>query len=316
MILHEAKYLYKNIQRKQKIIDNNQLHKYKKTHKMSNISREDNILFNTEIYNSILNQTVSVCQSHKENSVLILVKKNKQGVKNSKDSLEKLIDRIGLAEEGKINKRDYALMTGLSTELSSMERKTTDVSGVKSISNKFINKFVKSLKGMPKFVSNQNGLKSIKDKLADGMRLKYDTNAIGKRQFIEVKHMKVEQISNHKATQSMPKLTNILSSFHQNPVNNTLYQSIKSGKSNFSPSMIKDSNLTNPLTMGNYMRKPNEKKKSYKKLLRPELLNEINNDPRKNPYEIAITKINKAKNTGNSKVSMDYNYTTRNVIYL
>jgi hypothetical protein len=336
IVLHEAKYLYKNIQRKQKIIDNIQLHEYKKKNKdggISILSHED-VVFNTEVYNSILNLTVSVCQSHKENSIM-MKQKGKLERNDSKDSLENLISRIGWAEEGKAKHRAPMLGTGIS-DVSSMERKTIEVSGTNKglkIEGGLVSKTrigSKDMKVRPKIVS-ELGLKSIKDKLTEGIYRKHDgmSTLYGKSsKFIKndggVASSQVFN-GNHKATQSMPKLTNnLFSILHQNnTANNTIYQSIKKNSSkntNFSPTMVRDLNLTGAVvaSKGNFLRTSNEKKKSYKKLLRPELLSDIgvNEVLKKTPYEIPITKVQSTKAAryleGDSKHSRDYNF-TRNV---
>lgn len=80
IILPEAKYMYKNIQRKQKMIDGQQ-----RTYNEEKLPKETDKIFNTEIYNSIMNQT--------ENLPLI--------EENSNMSLELLIDTINKNDKEK-----------------------------------------------------------------------------------------------------------------------------------------------------------------------------------------------------------------------
>jgi hypothetical protein len=192
------------------MIDNIQLYEYNKNNNENNsmISNEDNI-FNTEVYNSILNQTVSVCQSHKENSILLKANKlgqqqhakitnvninvNAKKKDDSRDSLEKLINRIGLAEESKSKNNKKFLVYSESGTLASnsgeaninQERKTIEVStvnkGIKidGISNKFENnifhnKFSKDTKGRPKITSDLGNMRAIREKLAESLKNKYD----------------------------------------------------------------------------------------------------------------------------------------------
>ena len=63
-VLPEAKYIYKNIQRKQKMIDNLQK---KNSNKQPKIERNEDKIFLTDIYNSIMNLTVS-SQKNDENN--------------------------------------------------------------------------------------------------------------------------------------------------------------------------------------------------------------------------------------------------------
>jgi hypothetical protein len=350
IVLHESKYLYKNIQKKQKMIDNIQLYEYNKNHKENiSIITNDGFIFNTEVYNSILNQTVSVCQSHKDNSLLL---KAKKGKKDSKDSLEKLIDNIGFAEENESKRNllfsEYKTIT--SNQEDANERRTIEVSTSKTIkigiSNKFENnifqnKFSSGVKRGPK-ISSDFGMKAIKEKLAESLKNKFDINSTTyatnkskskdqkrKMSKVEVKTgntgpIPVTSNATHKPTQSMPKLTNnifyIINPQPQLNAQITIYQNINNtGKtSNFSPPMTKDFNLTNNLARSS-LRTSTEKKKSYKKLLRPELLGSINETAKKNPYDIKITKVqnNTTKrifDVGDTKHSRDHNnLTTRNV---
>ena len=84
IILPESKYMYKNIQRKQKMIDNLQ----KLSNSKMDYNKNDNKIFNTEIYNSIMNQT-----RMSENKSLL----NKM-LENSVQSIEFLIETICKAE--------------------------------------------------------------------------------------------------------------------------------------------------------------------------------------------------------------------------
>lgn len=104
IMLSEAKYIYKNIQKKQKMIDNH--HKYE-NEKKKKVLDEDNV-FNTDIYESIMNQTETQ-SNNKENSLngpwnvtynpQIGEKVHVFQLENSYSSIERLIDNIGEAEK-------------------------------------------------------------------------------------------------------------------------------------------------------------------------------------------------------------------------
>lgn len=109
-VLTEAKYIYKNIQRKQKMIDNLQK-KNKLKQEQQEKSNEDKI-FLTDVYNSIMNLTVSTMRheepqlpiNHPANLPLkdkITRKELNLSIKieETDESLEGLIQNIGKAEE-------------------------------------------------------------------------------------------------------------------------------------------------------------------------------------------------------------------------
>jgi hypothetical protein len=343
------------------MIDNIQLYEYNKNNKdnVSIITNDGNI-FNTEIYNSILNQTVSVCQSHKENSQLLRAGINNKGKRDSKDSLEKLIDNIGFAEAGKKTIR-YSESGTITSTPGEQERRTIEMSTSKAmkidgISSKFENSIfqnkVSGMKTRPK-INSDFGMKAIKEKLAESLKGRCDINSTishyasggvnkskSKEQKRRVSKVAEEKVINavpvtpktgqplhatHKPTQSMPKLTNnifyIINPQPQLNAQITIYQNINNtGKtSNFSPPMTKDFNMTGVVSRAS-IRTSTEKKKSYKKLLRPELLSSINDASKKNPYDIKITKVQNSSskkyfNNGDTKHSREHNnLTTRNVI--
>jgi hypothetical protein len=113
IILPESKYMYKNIQRKQKMIDNLQ----KLQSGKDNNANENDKIFNTEIYNSIMNQTtqyedVNMRQQpifkNLSNQTLNISPSKKD---DSVGSLEILIDSIGKAEKNNKNLLDENLNT-------------------------------------------------------------------------------------------------------------------------------------------------------------------------------------------------------------
>jgi hypothetical protein len=289
IILHEAKYIYKNIQRKQKMIDNMQL--YEINRNKDSIVDEDNVL-NTEIYNSILNQT-SMC---KDNSLLM-----KQAKYESccNDSVDKLIDRIAHAESGTLTERRKDGMYSNNGTIDSVNSKTIEFAKDSVRGNLILKNDIKSR------MANINSLKAIKDKLANNSKNKYD--------FLKRKDSSKsrETISKplHKSTLSIPKLNNIFYIINQNPQINThitIYQNINN-KTGLSPATGKD-------LIHKKSTSKNDKKKDYKKLLRPELFNQKEELKKRN--EISASKVSK-------KIKLNYaddksikgNITTRNVIF-
>jgi hypothetical protein len=111
IILPESKYMYKNIQRKQKIIDNLQ----KLNSDTNNLDDDNQQIFNTEIYNSLMNLTYTVNQSR---SIIL----NKE---NSLVSIEGLIHSIGKAEEVK---PDLNVLTATSIEKKRFSKVNTGLS--------------------------------------------------------------------------------------------------------------------------------------------------------------------------------------------
>ena len=118
IILREAKYIYKNIQRKQKMIDdqqkrdlenknenkgNNNIIDKLKTFNKKDTNIENEKIFNTKVYESIMNQTDSVIISARDSVASINHNKNNNidllKLENSVYSIEKLIVTIGDAEK-------------------------------------------------------------------------------------------------------------------------------------------------------------------------------------------------------------------------
>jgi hypothetical protein len=95
IILPESKYMYKNIQRKQKMIDNLQNLNAGNGDDPQNSNNLTNNIFNTEIYNSLMNLTYTINNESKRS---ILLKEN------SFVSIEGLINSIGKAEKEEIVK--------------------------------------------------------------------------------------------------------------------------------------------------------------------------------------------------------------------
>jgi hypothetical protein len=246
IILHEAKYLYKNIQKKQKMIDNIQMYEYNKQHKDKSLSNDN--IFNTEIYNSILNQTVSVYQCNKENSELLksFKRDNVDNITHD-DSLEKLLGRICIAEEGKSKNNKYLMLCESATVTSDYkadpQHKTIDISSFVSkngtkldaIASKFENNLFPSNQKVitevlpvstsqnllrSKVSSDVNVIKGMRDRL-DNMKVsttsksKFGGNTSSKKieQKTAVNYQNSSSTVNppttatHKTTLSMPKLT-------------------------------------------------------------------------------------------------------------
>ena len=101
-VLPEAKYIYKNIQRKQKMIDNLQ---NKNGKQVVNKIIEDKI-FLTDIYNSIMNLSVSTMKND-DNQIVPKDLNLSIKIEDSNQSLEGLIDKIGKAEESSSNPVKY-----------------------------------------------------------------------------------------------------------------------------------------------------------------------------------------------------------------
>jgi hypothetical protein len=99
IILPEAKYIYKNIQKKQKMIDNQQRH----DEKDRKDKLDDDNIFNTDVYNSIMNQTETTFRH--DNSVSLMLKLDHSVTSKKADQsifiLEKLIDAIEGSEKAK-----------------------------------------------------------------------------------------------------------------------------------------------------------------------------------------------------------------------
>ena len=108
VILSESRYMYKNIQRKQKMID--------KLQQMNNIelnesNLQDEPVFNTQIHESIMNITNTTKNDHDSSKISLQMKKqekfnihdllNNHLVDNSICEIENLIDKIKLTSEDK-----------------------------------------------------------------------------------------------------------------------------------------------------------------------------------------------------------------------
>lgn len=187
IILSEAKYIYKNIQKKQRIIDNQQLNEIRqkdlKDHSLSN-------LFDTRIYKSILNQSDCSMESNKSKSSLQIFRENKDlrnfcledfhNEINQMNDLIEHIDRIELTIIDK-NKNICSLKNEINQFRQSDESfysknlKVVKDSEIAS-SNKLINNFVvtskavtytnkHSIKSHPKDPDKNHNLSNIKSKI-------------------------------------------------------------------------------------------------------------------------------------------------------
>jgi hypothetical protein len=119
IILTESKYMYKNIQRKQKMIDN--IQKLQSDRDGNGYDKDNNKIFNTEIYNSIMNQTTQYedLKPLKNQSIGASSKG-----KDSVESIEMLIDSIGKAEKVNKNFLDENFNTIASNISEGVTRKT------------------------------------------------------------------------------------------------------------------------------------------------------------------------------------------------
>jgi hypothetical protein len=165
IILPEAKYLYKNIQRKQKMIDNQQR---LQNQEEENKNQTNQRIFDTEVYDSIMNQTntktnVDECNvttssfliyrdmkvgndiSYSVKESTVINKDKDKDKETSYNSLEFLIDSIGKAE------KNFVTITSTGS--------TTDKkSSLQSLLNS------KSLKPQPSPTINNNLLTKVKEK--------------------------------------------------------------------------------------------------------------------------------------------------------
>lgn len=160
IILSEAKYIYKNIQRKQRMIDNQQIIEMKakkKTNKKKNINDEEELsgdVFNTQIVDSIMNLSCSRFILNETQEFLIQEFKslgnngfavgNKRKV--SVDSINNLIEVIEgkrTIEPGSFNKNNLNSNTKSSSVSKVFDRKMfKDKTGhIKLVNNKFNSAF-------------------------------------------------------------------------------------------------------------------------------------------------------------------------------
>ena len=178
VILPESKYIYKNIQRKQRVIDNQQeLEEEQEKIKNGLIKDEkDDTVFTTQAYDSILNQTnTSLARKifgannidiKEENDLSIdkLIKKIDKAEKTSKYFLEKKVFNINLKKNDKnrIIKKDKILLDNLSINSSQRFKgrnyKRYINMDYNSCSNNNINKnnYTVNTKGIRNFIFNLN----------------------------------------------------------------------------------------------------------------------------------------------------------------
>jgi hypothetical protein len=298
------------------MIDKMQLYEYNRTKPKLN---NDKTVFDTEVYNSILNQTASM---YKENSKLLKKKSNQisfDNTHNSNESLEKLINRITQAETGITieTKKKFFLFksgnntTGVSINHDEHERRTIEVStnikGLEGLTKRIHIKNKSDAKIGTK-ITDLTNMKSIREKLAENLKNKYKEKSKSKS-----KPDSATQ-NGHKSTLSMPKLTNnIFYIINQNPQLNTqitIYQNVDNNKP-LSPSVKKEI-YNNTFAGKKTTTFVPKNKKDYKKLLRPDIF-----EVKKSPFEVKITKVqnkNKLNFAEENKQSKDQS-TTRNVIY-
>jgi hypothetical protein len=257
------------------MIDNMQVIGINKNSK--NINEDHNVL-NTEIYNSILNQTASM---YKDKSILL--KKNAENVSIIKDSIDNLIDYITHAENDSKKKNKIY--------------NTKTINSVKTI------KLKNSARGIVKSefkhkIADVNSLKAIKEKLVSSIKGKYNVDLIKKKDSLKNKEISSKPF--HKSTLSMPKLTNnifyIINQNQQVNTHITIYQNEK--KISSSPG-LKNNKVAS------------EVDKNYKKLSK---LDNLNSNPDLKRSETKFTKtVPKTKLYFADDKSSKGNMTARNV---
>jgi hypothetical protein len=230
IILPESKYMYKNIQRKQKIIDNLQ----KFNNELNRDQHDDtNQIFNTEIYNSLMNLT---CTINEGKSIIL----NKE---NSLISIEGLINSIGKAEKtNDIKPEDVKVLQQVLTVQSMRDEKrkkenfnkvnpairptTSLYNNIKSFNKKSIvtsvprkpkaipDYTIKNNMSKPVHATNLNILTSISNATMNTLAVKPTSKdrinaklTTSRGKFNNTTSQKQTFIS-HKGANSMPKLTN------------------------------------------------------------------------------------------------------------
>ena len=161
-ILNEKKYLYKNIQKKQRIIDcfeNNKLN----NNNDDNNNNNNNNIFNTSIINSIFNL------SNKE-EIELLFNINKDNIKNEeKYFYEKIFDIISLIEKYEKNNNNSNIAINLSNNINKLKNNNNNNnnSNTNSSTNIITNNNIDKAKNLKKYFnkiftnskSNQNKIK-------------------------------------------------------------------------------------------------------------------------------------------------------------
>ena len=182
IVLPEAKYIYKNIQRKQRVIDNQQEIEEEKN-KSNNSSDDSSKIFDTKAVDSILNQTdtstiralmgMKESKNKKENSIYeIILDKITKAEQWCKDQTERNIINCALRIKHKHNKesisrvikgRNYNRMNNTMNKISSIsekENKTKTKSTIRNLCDKDMISFFKSKKNS--FRHRQNKSLNIK----------------------------------------------------------------------------------------------------------------------------------------------------------
>jgi hypothetical protein len=299
------------------MIDKMQMYEYNRTKYQSN---NDKTVFDIEVYNSILNQTASM---YKENSKLLKKKSNQissEYTYNSHESLEHLINKITQAETGITveTKKKFFLFksgnntTGVSINHDQPEKRTieftTNTKALDGLTKRLHIKNKSDAKIITK-IADLTNMKSIREKIAESLKNKYKENSKPKSK----PDSAIPTHNGHKSTLSMPKLTNnIFYIINQNPQLNTqitIYQNVDNNKP--LSSRIKKEINNNTFTGKKTPTFVAEKKKDYKKLLRPDMF-----EVKKSPFEVKITKVqskNKLNFAEENRLSKDQS-TTRNVI--
>ena len=185
IVLPEAKYIYKNIQRKQRVIDNQQEIEEEKN-KSNNSSDDSSKIFDTKAVDSILNQTdtstiralmgMKESKNKKENSIYeIILDKITKAEQWCKDQTERNIINCALRIKHKHNKesinrvikgRNYNRMNNTMNKISSIsekENKTKTKSTIRNLCDKDMISFFKSKKN-----SFRNEIIPYIDYLVDG----------------------------------------------------------------------------------------------------------------------------------------------------
>ncbi len=155
--LPESKYIYKNIHKKQKMIDLQQqmeeseerkkeVLKYKK-HKRNN--EKDNLVFSTDIYNSIVNESEDLY------SLLFGIHKNNDNNEKTQEDLNKIINEINKFESDNMNNLFYE---------NEKNNKNNNLNNNKNLAGKLFSACTKNMIKTSNNKSNNNNLSKYNQK--------------------------------------------------------------------------------------------------------------------------------------------------------
>jgi hypothetical protein len=170
--ISEAKYIYKNIQKKQKMIDKQQRNVQKENSQEKD--KKDKI-FNTKLYNSLMNLTL---YSYHKNSILNSTHKFVVPTDNSEDSLENMIVNLNNAEEF-----TNRILLSSNVSVTSFERK------VENIDKKPMNKKASKLNLVPSEIKDTVEEKTVELGTSKAM--------VGHKPTVSVPKLPISTINNH-----------------------------------------------------------------------------------------------------------------------